>query len=113
MVTSMVPFVGTTGIHTLPVSINGVIGNFILDTSATYVSVTQQFAAKSKISIEAGNQIIMKTVWGVSKAEIGHAGTIAVGRAEAFDVVVAVMQAGPDPFGGRLDGLLGMSYLEG
>jgi hypothetical protein len=106
-----VPFVGATGVRTLPVSVNGVIGNFILDTGATYVSVTSAFAERSKVSIDAGNQIIMKTVGGASKADIGHAGTIVVGRAEAFDVVVAVMQAGPDPFGGRLDGLLGMSYL--
>jgi tetratricopeptide (TPR) repeat protein len=69
-----VPFVGTTGVHTLPVSVNGVIGNFILDTGATYVSVTSAFAEKSKVSIDTGNQIIMKTVGGASKADIGHAG---------------------------------------
>lgn len=106
-----VPFVGATGVHTLPVFINGVIGNFILDTGATYVSVTSEFAEKSRMRIETGNQIIMKTVGGIGIAEIAYAGTVAVGAAEAFDVVVAVMRGRADPFGSRLDGLLGMSYL--
>jgi predicted aspartyl protease len=106
-----VPFVGAADVHTLPVSINGVIGNFILDTGATYVSVTSAFSEKAKINIEAGNQIVMKTVGGVVKADIGRAAAVAVGKAEAFDVVVAVVQERRDPFGGRLDGLLGMSYL--
>jgi tetratricopeptide (TPR) repeat protein len=70
-----VPFVGSADVHTLAVSINGVIGNFILDTGATYVSVTSKFAENSKVSREAGNQTSMKTVGGSQIAEMGHANT--------------------------------------
>jgi tetratricopeptide (TPR) repeat protein len=106
-----VPFLGRVDVHALPVSINNVIGNFVLDTGATFVSVTAAFAERSKISTEARSQITMKTVGGMKTAEMGRASTVAVGRAGAFDVPVAVIQNDRDPFGERLDGLLGMSYL--
>jgi predicted aspartyl protease len=109
--TARVPFMGSADVHILSVLINGVLGNFILDTGATYVSVTTAFAERSKVSTEADNQITMKTVGGIKVADMGHAGAVAVGRAEAFDVVVAVIRGDRDPFGQRLDGLLGMSYL--
>jgi predicted aspartyl protease len=60
---------------------------------------------------DADSEIIVKTVGGTKAAEIGRAATVAVGKAEAFDVVVTVIRGDSDPFGGRLDGLLGMSYL--
>jgi aspartyl protease family protein len=106
-----VPFIGGFGVHTLSVSVNGVTGNFLLDTGASYVSVTSGFAAKSRVSIENGNLMLMKTVGGSSVADVGYATSVAVGGAEAFGVVVAVMPPGADPFGNRMDGLLGMSFL--
>jgi ribosomal protein S18 acetylase RimI-like enzyme len=40
-----------------------------------------------------------------------YASTISVGKAQAQGVPVAVIQGASDPFGARLDGLLGMSFL--
>jgi clan AA aspartic protease (TIGR02281 family) len=108
--TGRVPLSGNAQVHTLAVVVNGVPGNFALDTGATYVSVTRSFANKSKLNIETGNQMVMKTVAGTTIADIGYASTVAVGQAEAQGVVVAVVST-DDPFGNRLDGLLGMSYL--
>ena len=108
--TGRVPLFGNAQVHTLAVTVNGVTGNFALDTGATYVSVTRGFANKSKLNIETGNQMVMKTVAGTTIADIGYASTVAVGQAEAQGVVVAVVST-DDPFGNRLDGLLGMSYL--
>ena len=105
-----VPFLGNARVHTLAVEVNGVLGNFVLDTGATYVSVTREFASKAKLNIETGNNIVMKTVAGTTISDIGYASTIAVGKAEAQGVVVAVVPT-DDPFGNRLDGLLGMSFL--
>jgi tetratricopeptide (TPR) repeat protein len=106
-----VAFIGMSDVHVIQVVVNGVPGNFILDTGATFVSVTSAFAAKSKVITDAENEITVKTVGGTKAAEIGRAATVAVGKAEAFDVVIAVIRGDSDPFGGRLDGLLGMSYL--
>jgi predicted aspartyl protease len=106
-----VPLLGATDVHTLAVVINGVSGNFILDSGATYVATTPEFAAKAKISIETRSQLPMKTVGGAVFADLGYATTISVGNAEAQGVAVAVVRGTNDPFGRQLDGLLGMSFL--
>src|SRR5260370_994352 len=49
--------INSTGVHTLSVTVNGVAGNFILDSGATYVAVTPEFSAKAKIKIETANQL--------------------------------------------------------
>ena len=91
---------------------NGVAGNFILDTGATFVSITSQFAFKAKVATEPGkNQVIMKTVGGKALAEIGYANSVSVGKAEALGVVTAVHRDDSNPFENRVDGLLGMSFL--
>jgi tetratricopeptide (TPR) repeat protein len=106
-----VPFVGGSAVRTLTVVVNGVAGNLILDTGATFVSITSQFALKAKVATEPGNQVIMKTVGGKTLAEIGYANSVSVGKAEAKSVVTAVHHEDSNPFGNRVDGLLGMSFL--
>jgi clan AA aspartic protease (TIGR02281 family) len=106
-----VPFPGMIGVATLVVVINGVAGNFLLDTGATYVAVTPAFASKARLNVETGTQLPMKTVGGTAFAELAYATNVAVGKAEAQGVAVAVVRGAPDPFGERLDGLLGMSFL--
>jgi len=106
-----VPLMGATGVHTLTVVVNGVAGNFILDSGATYVAVTSEFSARAKINVETANQLPVTTVGGSVVADLGYATTISVGNAEAQGVPVAVIRGHNDPFGGRLDGLLGMSFL--
>ena len=78
---------------------NGVAGNFILDTGATFVSITSQFARKANVATEPGNQVIMKTVGGKAIAEIGYANSVSVGKAEALGVVTAVHRDDSNPFG--------------
>jgi aspartyl protease family protein len=109
--TARVSFAGTSDVRTLTVVVNGVAGNFILDTGATSVSITSQFARKAKVATEPGNQVIMKTVGGKELAEIGYANSVRVGKAEALGVVTAVLRDDTNPFGNRVDGLLGMSFL--
>jgi aspartyl protease family protein len=105
-----IPLTGSDKVHTLQVAVNGVPGNFVLDTGASFVSVTRRFGEKAKLSVEPGNQILMKTVSGTSQAEIGYAARVSVGPAEAQGVVIAVV-AEDNAFGDHLDGLLGMSFL--
>jgi clan AA aspartic protease (TIGR02281 family) len=108
--TTRVSFVGGSAVRTLTVFVNGVAGNLILDTGATFVSITSQFALKAKVETEPGNQVIIKTVGGKTLAEIGYANSVRVGKAEAKGVVTAVHRE-DSPFGNRVDGLLGMSFL--
>jgi clan AA aspartic protease (TIGR02281 family) len=106
-----VPFPGMIGVTTVVAAINGIPGNFLLDTGATYVAVTTAFSAKAKLSMETGTRLPMKTVGGSAFADLAYATTVAVGKAEAQGVPVAVIRGASDPFGNRLDGLLGMSFL--
>jgi aspartyl protease family protein len=109
--TTRVPFAGSPNVRTLTVVVNGVAGNFILDTGASFVSITSQFAFKARVATEPGNQVIMKTVGGKALAETGYANSVSVGKAEALGVVTAVLRDDSNPFGSRVDGLLGMSFL--
>jgi clan AA aspartic protease (TIGR02281 family) len=109
--TARISIPGQSNVHFLRVLVNTVDGNFVLDTGATFVGVTSQFASKARINTEPGNQVIMKTVGGTALADIGYAAKIAVGKAEASGVVVAVHRDGAKPFGDGVDGLLGMSFL--
>ena len=109
--TTRVLLAGSPNVRMLTVVVNGVAGNFILDTGATFVSITSQFAFKAKVATEPGNQVIMKTVGGKALAEIGYANSVSVGKAEALGVVTAVHRDDSNPFGNRVDGLLGMSFL--
>ena len=109
--TTRVLLAGSPNVRMLTVVVNGVAGNFILDTGATFVSITSQFAFKAKVATKPGNQVIMKTVGGKVLAEIGYANSVSIGKAEAKGVVTAVHRDDSNPFGNRVDGLLGMSFL--
>jgi tetratricopeptide (TPR) repeat protein len=78
--TTRVSFAGSPNVRTLTVVVNGVAGNLILDTGATFVSITSQFAFKAKVATEPRNQVIMKTVGGKALAEIGYANSVSVGE---------------------------------
>src|SRR5262249_40387906 len=75
------------------------------------LSLTPDFASKAKLKIETDTQFPIKTVGGIASADLGYAKTVSVGKAEAQGVAVAVVRGAADPFGGKLDGLLGMSFL--
>jgi tetratricopeptide (TPR) repeat protein len=109
--TARVPFAVGSNIRTLTVVVNNVAGTLILDTGATFVTITSRFAVKAKVSTESGNQVIMKTVGGKALADIGQANSVSVGKAEALDVITAVLRDDSNPFGSGIDGLLGMSFL--
>jgi tetratricopeptide (TPR) repeat protein len=104
-----VPFVSTADVRILTVLLNGAAGNLIFDTGATFVAITSDFASRAKLATEPGSQLTLKAVGGMAFAEIGYANSIRVGKAEALGVTVAVHRG--NPFGNRVDGLLGMSFL--
>jgi clan AA aspartic protease (TIGR02281 family) len=108
---SRVQLLGAPNGYILSVIVNGVVGNFLLDTGATYVAVTPDFSQRAKVNIEAADRLPIKTVGGNTLADLGYANSVSVGNAEAQGVAVAVVRGSSDPFGHGLDGLLGMSFL--
>jgi len=102
---------GASNATTLAVTVNGVTGGFVLDTGASYVALTARFAAKAKVKMDQSTEVMLKTVGGSKVADLGYADSVNVDRAQAQGVSVVVVRAEPNPFGPRLDGLLGMSFL--
>jgi clan AA aspartic protease (TIGR02281 family) len=101
----------TDGVKLLTAIVNGVAGTFLVDSGATYLTVTTAFSDKAKLNLNAAVRIPMKTVGGTVQATMGTASAVVVGNAEARSVTVAVIQDSREPFGARIDGLLGMSFL--
>ncbi len=99
------------GVLKLPVVVNGVRGTFILDTGATWVTMSTSFAEKAKVQIDQGVKLKMHTANGVSDAKRGRAATIQLRSLQAKDVVVVVQPDAQGSYGDGVDGLLGMSFL--
>lgn len=96
---------------TLPVTINGVAGRFMLDTGASFVSLRSSFAEKAKVQIEQDSKIQLFTANGVTEGRRGRAATIQVRSLRASDVPIIVQSDAKGTYGPGVDGLLGMSFL--
>jgi clan AA aspartic protease (TIGR02281 family) len=95
----------------LPVNINGVVGNLVLDTGATFVSLTATFAQKAKVQIDPDSVVRIHTANGITDAKQGRAATIQLRSLSAKDVPIVVETDEKAAFGDGVDGLLGMSFL--
>jgi clan AA aspartic protease (TIGR02281 family) len=95
----------------LPVTINGVRGNLVLDTGATFVSLKATFAQKANVQIEQDSTVRLHTANGIAEGRRGRAATIQLRSLQANDVAVVVQPDGQGTFGEGVDGLLGMSFL--
>jgi clan AA aspartic protease (TIGR02281 family) len=98
-------------IFKLPVSINGVPGTLVLDTGATFVSLTSTFAQKAKVQIDQDSAVRIHTANGMSEGKQGRAATIQLRSLAAKDVPVVVQSDAKAAYGDGVDGLLGMSFL--
>jgi clan AA aspartic protease (TIGR02281 family) len=92
----------------LPLTINGVRGTFVLDTGATFVSLTNSFAQKAGVEIDEESVVRLRTANGIVDGKRGRAQTIQLRSLLAKNVPI-VVQAGA--YGDGIDGLLGMSFL--
>ncbi len=98
-------------VATVAVVVNGVRGNFILDTGATYVSMKASFAKKAKIDAEPGVTLRLGTANGIVEAARGSAASIKLRSLEAKTVAVAIQLDQQATYGTKIDGLLGMTFL--
>lgn len=89
--------------------INGVKGTFIIDTGASYVSISSAFARRAKIATDGAHEITLSTANGPAKAKLTRADAVVLGKLRASGVPVAVQDI--DSYGHGVDGLLGLSFL--
>jgi clan AA aspartic protease (TIGR02281 family) len=91
--------------------VNGIRGNFILDTGASFVAVRSAFADRARIPLSPSNQVPMATANGYAKAILARADRVSVGKLATTNVPIVVLNSGATGFGPGVDGLLGMSFL--
>jgi clan AA aspartic protease (TIGR02281 family) len=100
-----------TSVVKLPVAVNGVRGNFVLDTGATFVSLKNAFAQKAKVQIDQDSTVRLNTANGPAEGKRGRAAMIQLRSLQAKDVAVVVQNDDQATYGEAIDGLLGMSFL--
>ncbi len=89
--------------------INGKQGNFLLDTGASLVALSPEFAAKANASTsDKGRRLVVHTANGVTNAELTTLSSVEIGKVKADMVSAAILSK---PIGPGIDGLLGMSFL--
>jgi clan AA aspartic protease (TIGR02281 family) len=99
------------GIINVPVAINGVRGNMLLDTGATFVTLTAAFAEKAKVDIDQDSRFKLHTANGIIDVKRGRAATVQLRSLQANDVPIAVGTDAKQISINGADGLLGMSFL--
>jgi predicted aspartyl protease len=95
----------------VPVSVNGVIGRFILDTGAPNTMISAAFAARANVKMLPHMSFEMAT-WATFHVKSGEADTIALGDARVAHMYVSVYTSDNDWPDRNADGLLGLSFLE-
>jgi len=101
---------GRGNVVTVKAQINGVRGNFLLDTGASYVSVKSEFAEKAKIPASSMT-VTLSTANGLAKGTLSKSDKVRLGRLEAANVPTVVQKTDARSYGAGIDGLLGMSFL--
>jgi clan AA aspartic protease (TIGR02281 family) len=95
----------------VPVAVNGVRGNLILDTGATFVTLTAMFAQKAKVQVDQDSRVRLHTANGTTEGKRGRAATIQLRSLQAKDVPIVAQTDVKQAPGDGSDGLLGMSFL--
>jgi clan AA aspartic protease (TIGR02281 family) len=98
----------SAGVPIARAEVNGVAGTFLLDTGASFVTLSPAFAAKAKPTPIGMNQIELQSANGVVKAILSTAAVVKLAGLSATAVPTLVSDRG---FGDNVDGLLGMSFL--
>ncbi len=87
--------------------VNGKRGRFIVDTGASLVTISREFAEKARVAAPAGPSIRVSTANGAALARLTRLDSLALQGAIADGVEAAVIDGLPDD----IDGLLGLSFL--
>jgi clan AA aspartic protease (TIGR02281 family) len=93
---------------TTTAEVNGIKGRFIVDTGASFVSLTPDFAKKVKVTPVRAGPLAMRTANGMVTTTLAAAASIRLGGVSASTVPLVVIDK---PLGNGIDGLLGMPFL--
>jgi clan AA aspartic protease (TIGR02281 family) len=98
----------SNGIAITRVEINGIEGKFIVDTGASFVTLSRPFAARAKPRMLTTDSVEMQTANGATSATLASLDSVKLAglSASAVPAIVASKSLGED-----VDGLLGMSFL--
>lgn len=96
------------GMIVATVSVNGVPGDFVIDTGATYVTVTKRHAAKLHLKTDRAPRVRVQTASGLTSAQLVSAARVSLGSVSALSVETVVLDK---DFSMDVDGLLGLSFL--
>jgi len=105
------PIAKRGAVITVKAEINGVKGNFVLDTGATFVTIKSTFNDKAKVPVGDAREITLLTANGAAKGLLSRADKVVLGGLEASNVPVVVQKTDERSYGVAIDGLLGMSFL--
>jgi clan AA aspartic protease (TIGR02281 family) len=98
----------SNGVSTTRVEINGVEGTFIVDTGASFVTLSRGFAGRAKPRMLTTDSVEMQTANGTTSATLASLDSVKLAglSASAVPAIIASRSLGDD-----VDGLLGMSFL--
>ena len=98
----------SSGVTTAKVEINGVEGMFIVDTGASFVTLTPSFAGKVKPRMFKTDSLEMQTANGTTSAKLATVDSVKLDGLYASGVPTIIVSKS---LGNGVDGLLGMSFL--
>lgn len=97
-----------SGVMSAKAVVDGVEGTFIIDTGASFVTLSRAFARKAKATPIGTTPVNLQTPNGAVSSQLATATSIRLGSVSANAVpLVVVEKIGPN----GIDGLLGMSFL--
>lgn len=88
--------------------VNGIKGRFVVDTGATTVAITTEFAKKASVKLHEKKQMSVLTANGFTSVVPGIADIISLNGLTAKSVFITVHN---NSFGEGIDGLLGLSFI--
>lgn len=98
----------SNGVSTARVQINGVEGTFIVDTGASFLTLTENFASRAKPQMFKTDAVEVQTANGTTAAKLATVDSVKLDDLSASDVPTIITDK---DLGKGVDGLLGMSLL--
>jgi clan AA aspartic protease (TIGR02281 family) len=98
----------SNGVSTIKVEVNGVEGVFIVDTGASFMTLSQRFARQAKPQMLTTGSVRLQTANGTFSATLATLNSVKLAGLSASAVPAIVAS---NSLGDNIDGLLGMSFL--
>ena len=102
----MAQLISNGGLYAVTGSVNGQLADFVVDTGATYVTMSPEMARHLRLDYRHGRQVMMNTANGKTTAHVFTINSVRIGGIELHDVDAAVTSGMSSS---KI--LLGMSFL--